>query len=74
MHNGVRGHQEHGQVATGGRGSIPLLQFFAYKIRTHEKVRKGEGEPGDEASMSMYCRFYCKVSLPIPLVLIVVCA
>ena len=29
--------------------ALPLLQFFAYKIRSREKVRKGEGEPGDEA-------------------------
>ena len=30
--------------------ALPLLRFFVYKIRTHEKVRKGEGEPGDEAN------------------------
>ena len=29
--------------------ALPLLRFFAYKIRAREKVRKGEGEPGDEA-------------------------
>ena len=28
---------------------IPLLRYFAYKFRAREKVRKGEGEPGDEA-------------------------
>ena len=26
--------------------ALPLLRFFTYKIRTREKVRKGEGEPG----------------------------
>ena len=26
--------------------ALPFLRFFAYKIRTREKVRKGEGEPG----------------------------
>ena len=26
--------------------ALPLLRFFAYKIRAREKVRKGEGEPG----------------------------
>ena len=30
--------------------ALPLLRFFAYKIRAREKVRKREGEPGDEAS------------------------
>ena len=25
--------------------ALPLLRFFAYKIRAREKVRKGEGEP-----------------------------
>ena len=30
--------------------ALPHLRFFAYKIRVHEKVKKGEGEPGDEAS------------------------
>ena len=28
--------------------ALPLLRFFD-KIRAREKVRKGEGEPGDEA-------------------------
>ena len=27
------------------------LQFFTYNIRVPEKVRKGEGEPGDEANV-----------------------
>ena len=31
--------------------ALPLLRFFAYKIRAREKVRKGEGEPGDEANL-----------------------
>ena len=31
--------------------ALPLLRFFAYKIRALEKVRKGEGEPGDEAAL-----------------------
>ena len=30
--------------------SLPLLLFFAHKMRVHEKVRNGEGEPGDEAN------------------------
>ena len=29
--------------------ALPLLRIFTYKIRAREKVRKGEGEPGDEA-------------------------
>ena len=32
--------------------ALPLLRFFAYKVRAREKVRKGEGE-GDVA-MSCY--------------------
>ena len=36
-------------MATGGRGSVPRSPspsiLFAYKIRAHEKVRKGEGGP-----------------------------
>ena len=29
--------------------ALPLLRLFTYKIRAHEKMRKGEGEPGDKA-------------------------
>ena len=29
--------------------ALPLLRFFACKFHAREKVRKGEGEPGDEA-------------------------
>ena len=54
MHRGASCHQDLGQVATGGRGSVPgspSPSIFAYKIRARERVRKpGEGEPGDEAS------------------------
>ena len=35
--------------------ALPLLRFFAYKIRTREKVRKREGEPGDEAKSIVPC-------------------
>ena len=28
-----------------------LLQFFMYNIRTRMKLRKGEGEPRDEAKL-----------------------
>ena len=35
--------------------ALPLLRFFAYKIRAREKVRKGEGEPGDEATFMLAC-------------------
>ena len=31
--------------------ALPLLRFFAYKIHVREKVRKREGEPGDEATV-----------------------
>ena len=57
MHKEASGHKDtmqdlgH-QVATGGRASVPgspSPSIFAYKIRAREKVRKGEGEPGDEA-------------------------
>ena len=37
----------------GGGGSIPGSPsplISVYKIHTREKVRKGEGEPGDEAN------------------------
>ena len=34
--------------------ALPLLRFFAYKIRAREKMRKGEGEPGDEASLKAH--------------------
>ena len=54
MHKGASGHQDLGQVATGGRGSVPgspSPSIFAYKFRAREKVRKGEGEPGDEAML-----------------------
>ena len=30
--------------------ALPLLRLFTYKIHAREKVRKGEGEPGDEAT------------------------
>ena len=57
MYNGALGHQDLGQVATAGRDSVPGSPppsiFRAYKIRAREKVRKGEGGPGDEA------RTYC---------------
>ena len=33
--------------------ALPLLRFFVYKIRACEKVRKGDGEPGDEASSAL---------------------
>ena len=52
MHNGACGHQVLGKVATGGRGSVPGSPsplIFCVKIRAREKVRKGEGEPGDKA-------------------------
>ena len=39
--------------------ALPLLRFFAYKIRAREKVRKGEGEPGDEASKQLGKQFHC---------------
>ena len=34
--------------------ALPLLRFFAYNIRVHEKVRR-EGEPGDEATREALC-------------------
>ena len=37
-----------------GGVALPLLRFFAYKIRAHEKVRKGEGEPGGE-KLALFC-------------------
>ena len=56
MHKGASGHQDYedlGQVATGGRGSVPGSPspsiFRVQNSRVREKVRKGEGEPGDEA-------------------------
>ena len=36
--------------------ALPLLRFFAYKIHAREKVRKGEGEPGDEANPATLAR------------------
>ena len=51
MYNGARGHQDLGQVAEVPYQALHLLQFFTYKIRAHKKVRKGEGEPGDEATI-----------------------
>ena len=46
--------QDHGHVATGGQldsipGSPSPLNFI-HKIHGNEKVTKGEGEPGNEAS------------------------
>ena len=35
--------------------ALPLLRFFAYKVRAREKMRKGEGEPGDEAILYYPC-------------------
>ena len=40
-------------VAMGGRDSVPgspSPSIFRNKIHAHKKVRKGEGEPGDEAT------------------------
>ena len=39
-------------------GGVPyqallLLRYFAYKIRAREQMRKGEGEPGDEARFAL---------------------
>ena len=31
--------------------ALPLVRFFAYNIHVREKVSKGEGEPGNEASL-----------------------
>jgi hypothetical protein len=53
--------------------ALPLLRFFAYNIcaRKEKKVRKGEGEPGNEASLclgtvivcffgrKLYCCMHC---------------
>ena len=51
MHKGASGHQDLGQVATGGRGSIPGSPSPSiFQICVREKVRKGEGEPGDKAT------------------------
>ena len=49
------------RVATGGCGSIPgspSPSIFRVKF-TREKIRKGEGEPGDKASHMgyLYCEF-----------------
>ena len=55
--NGARGHHDHGHgwPRWPRMGGVPyqaltLLRFFAYNIRACEKVRKGEGEPGNEAN------------------------
>ena len=45
--------------------ALPLLRFFAYKIRAREKVRKGEGEPGDEARQEQSLRDYIQTSVMI---------
>ena len=49
MHKGASGHQDLGRVGEVPYHALPLLRFFAYKIRAREKMRKGEGGPGDEA-------------------------
>ena len=49
MHNGACGHQDCGRVGGVPYQALPLLRFFTYKIHMCEKVRKGEGELGDEA-------------------------
>ena len=41
--------------------ALPRLRFFAYKIRAREKVRKGEGEPGDEASSCLLEKEFDKI-------------
>ena len=45
----------HGWPKWPWMGGLPyqallLLQFFMYNIRAREKIRKGEGEPGNEAT------------------------
>ena len=53
VHNGAHGCHDH-ELATVPRvpyQALLLLRFFAYNICTHEKVRKGEGEPGNEAKI-----------------------
>ena len=54
----------------GGGGpyqALPLCRFLAYKIHVHEKVRKGEGEPGDEAIFGWYsidgCQSTCCIAI-----------
>ena len=35
--------------------ALPLLQFFMHNIHTGEVLRKGEGEPGNEAIYTYVC-------------------
>ena len=61
MHNGARGRHGHGwprwpRVGAVPYQALPLLRFFACNIRARKKVRKGEGEPGNEASTAVRSR------------------
>ena len=62
MHNGARGRHDHSHgwprwpwVGAVPCQALPLLRFFVCTIRARKKVRKGEGEPGNEAKAPV-CR------------------
>ena len=58
VHNGACGHHDHGhswprwpRVGAVPYQALPLLRFFTCNIHVWKKVRKGEGEPGNEANL-----------------------
>ena len=50
--------RQHVHLATKTMAGVPYqalpLRFFVYKIACTKKVRKGEGEPGDEVNNSQW--------------------
>ena len=61
MHNGARDHHDHGhgwprwpRVGAVPYQALPLLRFFTCNIRLRKNARKGEGEPGNEASREVH--------------------